>query len=427
VTRPRRRRGSRRRPAETAAGRPRALEPVGRSCHDAVVRTSAAVRLVVAALAPFAPLAPLPIAAAQPQAVTAPAAPPVAPAALRIDGPYVTTRGDDVEVLRVDSPGDGKSPAIVRETFPKAEFAGRRVSCTVDDATRTRFEIPLRADHPIAPATWRQPERLLVTSDLEGNFDVLVRMLRSQGVIDDSLAWTFGANHLLVLGDSVDRGDNVMPVLWLLYKLDAEARAAGGQVHVVLGNHESMLMVGDDRYIAPKYRRLVEATGRPIETYFAADGEIGRWLRSKHALVKIGDDLYVHAGIGPAFLAKRLSIDAANDLVRKNLGVRKLDADGMLAIGNDGPLWYRGLIVATTVAPKADAAHVAQVLEHYGVRRVIVGHTLVEAMSTDYDGRVVRIDLRHPPSKDAGVARAFLVEGGRSFVVGDDGSRVEVK
>ncbi|MBL9147139.1 MAG: metallophosphoesterase [Phycisphaerae bacterium] len=367
---------------------------------------------------------------APPAAPTAPASPAtttVGTEPLRIDGPYISTRGEQVEVLWVAPAGDGERPAVVRETLSKDELAAKRFTCVVDDAARTSFPLEVRAEHPIAPAVWPQPERLLVTSDIEGNFDALVRMLRSQGVVDESLTWTFGANHLLVLGDSVDRGDNVTQVLWLLYKLDGEARAAGGAVHMVLGNHETMLMRGDDRYIAPKYRRLLAETKRPIEDFFSAESELGRWLRSKHALVKIGDDLFVHAGIGPAFLSKKLSIEAANELVRKNLGLTRLDADGVLAIGNDGPLWYRGLVVATEIAPKADAAHVARVVGHYGVRRVIVGHTLVDRMSTDYDGRVVRIDLLHPKSKTDGVARALLIERGSSFVVGDDGSKTAVE
>lgn len=360
-----------------------------------------------------------PLVTAQAQVLT-----PIAPAArepLRVDGPHVWVRGDRAEVVRIkDGPG---GPALDRESLSREDLFARPLACTVDDAGRTRFDVILRAQHPIAPAILPQPARLLATSDLEGNFDVLVRILRSQGVVDDRLAWTYGEGHLLVLGDSVDRGDNVTQLLWLLYKLDGEARAAGGAVHVVLGNHETMLMRGDARYIAPKYRRLLEETRLPIEEFFSAQSEIGRWLRTKHSLVRIGDTLFVHAGIGPRFLEKRLSIDAANELVRAHLGVKKPEGDGALAQGNDGPLWYRGLVVANGDIPKADAAHVARVLEHYQARRVVVGHTIVERIRTDYDGRVVHLDLKHPASKSEGPALALLFEQGAPFVVGDDGSR----
>lgn len=355
-----------------------------------------------------------------------PAAAPAGVASLRIDGPHIWIRGDQAEVMSIEPAApeaDDERSTVTRRSLTRDELLATRIPCIVDDAARTRFEIEVRAEHPIAPASWPQPQRLLATSDIEGNFDVLVRILRSQGAVDESLAWSFGANHLVVLGDSVDRGDNVTQVLWLLYRLDGEARRAGGAVHVLLGNHEAMLMRGDGRYIAEKYRQLLAATGLPIEEYFSAESELGRWLRTKHAMVRIGDDLFVHAGIGPRFLERRLSIDETNDLVRAQLGVRRPEGDAGLVLGGEGPLWYRGLVVATDAVPKADAQHVAEVLEAYGVRRVLVAHTLVDRISSDYDGRVVRIDLRHPRSSADGVARALLIEGGASFVVGDDGTK----
>ena len=39
-------------------------------------------------------------------------------------------------------------------------------------------------------------------------------------------------------------------VLDLLMRLESEARAAGGAVHVVLGNHEVMNIAGDLRYVS---------------------------------------------------------------------------------------------------------------------------------------------------------------------------------
>jgi hypothetical protein len=56
--------------------------------------------------------------------------------------------------------------------------------------------------------------------------------------MDDAGHWQFGQGHLVILGDSVDRGRDVFAVLWRLYGLAGQASATGGAVHVVLGNHE---------------------------------------------------------------------------------------------------------------------------------------------------------------------------------------------
>ncbi len=46
--------------------------------------------------------------------------------------------------------------------------------------------------------------------------------------------------------------------LWLIYSLEEKAKAAGGYVHFILGNHEIMNMQGDFRYVQDKYRSKCE-------------------------------------------------------------------------------------------------------------------------------------------------------------------------
>jgi len=46
----------------------------------------------------------------------------------------------------------------------------------------------------------------------------------------------------------MDRGNDVMPVLWMIYKLENEAIIKGGRVHFILGNHEGMNIQGNENY-----------------------------------------------------------------------------------------------------------------------------------------------------------------------------------
>jgi len=50
---------------------------------------------------------------------------------------------------------------------------------------------------------------------------------------------------LVLVGDCVDRGQEVTQVLWLIYKLEIAAKNKGGSVHFVLGNHEIMNFQGN--------------------------------------------------------------------------------------------------------------------------------------------------------------------------------------
>jgi hypothetical protein len=316
--------------------------------------------------------------------------------------------------------------AALRQSRPATSVREGSLVVEVGDPAPARFEVHIRADHPVPAPVWPAPERLLVTSDLEGNIDVLVRLLRSQKIVDDDLAWTFGEGHLVVLGDTVDRGNYATQCLWLIYKLEAEAAAAGGAVHMILGNHEAMNLAGDDRYLAPKYLWLLEETGLKIDQLFSADSELGRWLRSKNSIGRIGDQLFVHGGISPQVLKRGFSIDEINQLLRESLGSPEPPGDAGFLMSSPGPLWYRGLVEADDDEPKATARHVRRMLDHFGAKQVVVGHTIVDAISTDYDGRVLRVDLKHPKTRADGVARAVMVEQGQVWVVGDDGSREPV-
>lgn len=53
---------------------------------------------------------------------------------------------------------------------------------------------------------------------------------------------------LLQVGDQLDRGDNEVQILYFLERLQKEAAAAGGALHILNGNHETMNVGGRFRY-----------------------------------------------------------------------------------------------------------------------------------------------------------------------------------
>jgi hypothetical protein len=174
------------------------------------------------------------------------------------------------------------------------------------------------------------------------------------------------------LGDLLDRGPDSRLVLDLLMRLQSEALADGGHVHVVLGNHELMNLIGDWRYVTPDdyaafaaeetealrvtaYAGFAAAAGADTETTrelfertyprgyfarrsaFAADGRYGAWLLSLPAAVVINDTAYVHGGL-PQTVAET-SLETLNaelqTHVRRYLELRaSLAAAGVLPIAD---------------------------------------------------------------------------------------------
>lgn len=281
------------------------------------------------------------------------------------------------------------------------------------------------APHAPDPATLPMPERVFVLGDVEGEYDALRAMLRAGGVIDDDGRWIYGRGHLVSVGDMVDRGDQVTEVLWLMYRLAREAGAAGGAVHFVLGNHEVMLMGDDVRYTADKYVNAANLLGVTTSGLVGPDTEIGRWLRSRNTMIRLGDVLFVHAGVSLATTRGSADIDAVNAAVREVLGLSKADRGNStpwtLAWGRTGPMWYRGYFprFESDYGPVPGPEEMSAILAWAGARTIVVGHSQVNKVALIHDGAVLATDI---PWTDDRKARAVVLENGSVRQCAIDGS-----
>jgi hypothetical protein len=75
-----------------------------------------------------------------------------------------------------------------------------------------------------------------------------------------------------------------------------------------------MALIGDHRYLEQKYRNICEYFSMDYWQFYTLDTELGRYIRSKPIIIKIGNVLFVHGGIGPDLLHKRLSISEINNI-----------------------------------------------------------------------------------------------------------------
>jgi hypothetical protein len=316
------------------------------------------------------------------------------------------------------------------------------------------------------------PARVVVVGDLNGHVGVLFRLLRGLRLVRASGAWSGGRAVLVQLGDVVNRGPGARAAMDLLARLQGEARAAGGDVLWILGNHEVMTTLGHEAYVcAEEYlefatfeevARFHEARARvvfellgspdrpgivaPIEgriraweeaaapgraAFRSALGEAGPYghrIRTLPVAVRLGPLCFVHGGLAPRWAA--LGLGGLEDEVRRVWRSRPrfyqdLDPRGLFR-DPAGPLWYRAPCFSEARAMRAE---VEEALRLVGARHLVVGHTRTDAVAPDrigqpvarHGGRLVMADVALGAPGEAGAV--VVVERGRVESWSPGGSR----
>lgn len=254
------------------------------------------------------------------------------------------------------------------------------------------------------PARYPQAERIVAIGDLHGDLLATRTALKLAGLIDEKDRWSGGATVLVQTGDQLDRGDDELEILDLLDSLTAQARAAGGAVHVLNGNHELMNVEQDLRYVtlggfldflptpvsdpetvAPQI--VVDAVHERLEAVKPGRPFAMR-LADRNVVAVVGDTVFVHGGVLPHVVdygIERLNQET-RDWVRAD---RRFPPDILLA--SDGPVWSRHY----SDDPDAeDCRLLDEALEGLGARRMVVGHTVQErGISTACGDSIWRIDV----------------------------------
>lgn len=369
-----------------------------------------------------------------------------------------------------------------------------------------------------------QSRRVVAIGDVHGALEEFMTILQAAGVLDTSSRWSAGTATFVQTGDVTDRGKNVRAVLDLLMSLEQQAEKAGGRAITLLGNHETMNLVGEQRDATPdiyatfadaesesrrerawtEYQELsaarakvrpnlAEAYTKTKETWMAehppgwleyrealsARGKYGKWLRDRRAAVKIGNTLFMHAGVNPMtsdvdadavdkkvhqeidrmdryveravaakvalpfFTLQELLQVAAGEIRAVNAvmataketgnppdlrtfdvelvkaGAEVLDIGSWAVLAENGPMWYRGYAAAPEATLRGP---VAAMLSKNGVQRIVVGHTpsSERRILTRLDGSVVLLDTGMLSSVYKGRASALEIAGNELTAVYTD-------
>ena len=89
--------------------------------------------------------------------------------------------------------------------------------------------------------------RVVALGEVQGAANSVTTLLQQLELIDEAGRWSGGDAVLVQTGDLIDGGENSRAAMDLFMRLQDEAASAGGQVIVLMGNHEAMNVLGELR------------------------------------------------------------------------------------------------------------------------------------------------------------------------------------
>lgn len=306
---------------------------------------------------------------------------------------------------------------------------------------------------------WTGVDRVVAIGDLHGDYEQYLKVMKSAGLVDKKEKWSGGQTHLVQTGDITDRGPDSRKIIDHLVKLSKQAQKAGGYVHLLIGNHESMNVVGDLRYVAPgefaaftsknsarlqdlQWQRQIEwmkvnvpeFETMDIEAYrneweqqvplgwvehriaWSMNGEYGQWVKDNQVAVQINDSIFLHGGISAKYC--KFSLQSLTEQV---IAAMQTYDPAVISIVNDpeGPLWYRGL-AQEEESDDIFSQTLDNILERYGAKRIVIGHTPTGGVVWPrFDQRVVANDTGIASYYGAHIGVLELTPQGATAIYGD--------
>jgi hypothetical protein len=299
--------------------------------------------------------------------------------------------------------------------------------------------VPTATSGPAPAATpedvsYRHPVvgRIVAVGDLHGDLAATRRVLRVAGAIDGKDKWVGGNLTLVQTGDVLDRGDDEKAILELLDRLASEAASAGGAVFALLGNHETMNVAGDLRYVTPRGFRDFEhtpTTGLPAPLLagfpepargraaaFLPGGVVATRLARKSVIVVLGDSVFAHGGVLPKHVGYGIA-RINNETSAWMSG--KANRQPAAVQAEDAPTWTRRF--AEPVVEPRDCRVLQDALTRLRVTRMVVGHSVQQGgIGAACDQRVWRIDVGLSAQYGGGSAQALEIDGDKVRVLRDE-------
>ncbi|GMH46063.1 hypothetical protein BSKO_14027 [Bryopsis sp. KO-2023] len=321
-------------------------------------------------------------------------------------------------------------PGLCAEDFKQKWSAF--VDCFVDSVHAREMPATPPPDEVSEPPTvLPAAERLVAIGDLHGDIEKTRQAFRLGGLTDEKDKWVGGDTVCVQVGDQLDRGDHEIQILYFLERLQREAKEAGGALHVINGNHETMNMAGRFRYCTQGAMKsflrwnLMQSVGQSLKSrcdcsmgnsragdsdgfpqeYTPLLGSMARWaalrpggpvarrfMARNSTVLQVGSTVFVHGGILPSHV--NYGLDRINRETQEwMLGSGPSQRIPRFLAGQSAVVWSRDYSNEDEQYCRCDKLQEALSMIP-GAKRMVVGHTIQEVgINSACDQQVFRIDV----------------------------------
>ena len=235
--------------------------------------------------------------------------------------------------------------------------------------------------------------KIVAVGDIHANFQTLLVNLRSVvGCIDGKGNWIAGGMCVVFVGDLIDRktSQGEVPgeefkVLKFLLDLDKKARKAGGEIVLLIGNHEFMNLVESNDWSATQLAKTDPNRIQKLREIYLRNPNQFR------PFCKKGEYLFTHGGIIEKHVTGKTFFEDAHKAVRagvlRAMGKKGVPSPGRMLSDVKSCLWDRNHLCPS-----------AKLKRLLGISWVVVGHTITgKACEFERWSEGMQVPISAPP------------------------------
>ena len=341
--------------------------------------------------------------------------------------------------------------SMTESYLSKSTFVPRSVSKSSECGDMVKAMEPLygcdvpagRAARP--PTFLPKVDTLIAIGDVHGDISKAKRAFRLAGLIDDAGSWVGGKAVAVQVGDILDRGNDEVQLYYWLENLKKQAHQAGGAVHVLNGNHETMNVASQFRYatkegvkdfsqwarihatavaLKSKCMKCSEKTVNAAKMYMDASKSDGaaarfkalqpggefsrRFLAPNPVILAIGSTVFVHGGLLPHHV--EYGIEKINNETQDWILHGEIKDKPPFLSGRRAVVWARDYSHENEEYCDCDSLRDA-LAKVPGAKRMVVGHTIQGVgINSACNEHVYRVDVGLSRGCGDGVPEVLVIK-----------------